>query len=79
MYKILVIETGEYLYKTNQGRLYSSLKNFAYREKFGKIATYKYKNTIHKIFIDGKVNLYINDSLITLNKETKPLFEIVEE
>jgi hypothetical protein len=79
MYKILVIETGEYLYKTDQGRLYSSLENLAYREKFEKIATYKYKNTIHKIFIDGKVNLYINDSLITLNKETKPLFEIVEE
>ena len=79
MYRILVIETGEYLYRTCQGKLYNSCQDSIYKSKYETIATYKYKDTIHKIFIDGKVKIYINRVLVTLNKETKPLFEIVEE
>lgn len=79
MYKILVVETGEYLYRNSCGDLYLLADNFLYKSKYENIATYKYKDTIHKIFIEGKVKLYINGVLETLNKETKPLFEIIEE
>ena len=79
MYKILVIETGEYIYRTGGGELYISVENLLYKSKYETIATYKYKDTIHKMFIDGKVKLFINGRLLLLNKETKPLFEIVEE
>ena len=79
MYKLLFIETGEYVIRNNSGKLcllsdpnwHLTLPNYS-------IATYKHKETIHRVFEKGNQVVEVNGDRIILNLENKPLFEILE-
>ena len=76
MYRILHIETGEYVYKDGGGGLY--VKDPDDIKRLGlKVAEYKTLDKAHTIFNkDRHINLY--DTYTRLNKKTKILFLVFE-
>ena len=92
MYKLLHIESGEYVYKHNNGSLYLPTAFPAKYLYVCEVALWKDRNSIHNIFIPKIVNKFQYNELrykhryltisdieyLILNNKTKILFEIVE-
>ena len=75
-YAILVIETGEYLYRKPNGCLMSKLNNS--NPYYCTLATYKKSQTANNVFTSGRQSIYIGERIIRLNMANKPLFVVVE-
>ena len=92
MYKLLHIESGEYVYKNDRGDLYlPTFVPYEYRYVCS-VALWKNRNSIHNVFVPKTVNKFRWDILryrhtmlrisdeeyILLDKKSKILFEVVE-
>jgi hypothetical protein len=84
MYKILLIETGEYLYKNiidtydDYSVIYSKEEMKIYRGSLIE-ATFSSKEAIEKQFKKNIWRILINNQPFEVNETTRYLFEIIEE